>query len=565
MVKRWWTTATRWSVVPLAAATVLSVAAAAPAAAAPVVAKPAEQAEATMATMATMEVLKPAAFAVSEPVTELAKRAAATGGVAVKAPRPEETGPAVRDNGFQGEAATAPDRAAIDVAAPAPSLTFTGITNACGGCSPPDIVGDVGPSHYVQMVNVHFGVWNKAGAVLVPTTPIATLFAPIPNCNIGYGDPIVLHDQIANRWILTQFTAAAPFLLCIAVSQTADPTGAYFLYAFNSTNFADYPKYGVWPNALYGSTREFNAAGAFVGVGAYAFDKAVMYAGGAATAIKFLVPPGATPFQIGDGLLPADLDGRNLPPAGAPNPYVGTMDNGGPYAAPADALNLFHFSLTTFAPPVASFTFIKQINVAAFDSIFPCAPGPRDCIPQAGTAQKVDILSYRQRPMHRLAYRNFLSYDTLFTNQSIESAANIAGVRWWELRSPLSAAASAIFQQGTVPGTAAIHRWMGSVAQDKNGNAALGYSVSGPNLFPGIRYVGRLAGDALNTMPLTERVLFSGTGSQQGSPRWGDYTSMNIDPADDCTFWYTNEYYTAANNLTTNWSTRIGRFRFPNC
>ncbi|HZN74105.1 MAG TPA: hypothetical protein VFC00_20755, partial [Micromonosporaceae bacterium] len=242
MVTRWWTTATRWSVVPLAAATVMSLAAAAPAAAAAAPARPAEQAEAA----ATMEVLKPAAFAVSEPVTELAKRAAASGGAFVKGQRPEETGPAVTDRGFSGEPATVPDRAGIDVAMPAPSLTFNGISNACA-CTPPDIVGDVGPNHYVQMVNLHFGIWNKAGAVLVPTTPIATLFAPIANCNIGYGDPIVLHDQLANRWILTQFTAAAPFLLCIAVSQTADPTGAYFLYAFNSTNFADYPKYGVWP------------------------------------------------------------------------------------------------------------------------------------------------------------------------------------------------------------------------------------------------------------------------------------------------------------------------------
>jgi len=557
MAVRRWNSAKRWSVVPLVVATALSVGATASA-----VAQPAAPVEAVAAS--APEVLKPAAFAVSEAVTDIAKKAA-TGGVAAKAPRPPETGPTVTDNGFQGDPANALDRASLDVAMPAPALTFDGITNACGGCSPPDIVGDVGPGHYVQMVNVHFAIWNKAGAVLVPTTPIAALFAPIANCNVGWGDPIVLHDQLADRWILTQFTAAAPFLLCIAVSQTPNPTGAYFLYAFNSTNFADYPKYGVWPNALYGSTREFNAAGAFVGVGAYAFDKAAMYAGGAATALKFLVAPGAMPFQIGDGLLPADFDGRNLPPAGAPNPFVGTMDNGGPYGAPADALNLFHFTVTTFVPAAASFVFIKQINVAAFDSIFPCAPTSRDCIPQSGTAQKVDILSYRQRPLHRLAYRNFLSYDGLFTNQSIESAAGIAGIRWWEVRSPLSAAASALFQQGTVAGNAGIHRWMGSVAQDKNGNAALGYSVSGPALFPGIRYVGRLAGDALNTMPWTERILFSGTGSQQGSPRWGDYTSMNIDPADDCTFWYTNEYYTAANSLTTNWSTRIGRFRFPNC
>jgi hypothetical protein len=176
--------------------------------------------------------------------------------------------------------------------------------------------------------------------------------------------------------------------------------------------------------------------------------------------------------------------------------------------------------------------------VAAFDSIFPCAPGARECIPQPGTAQKIDHLGYRQRPLHRAAYRNFGTHESIVTNQSVEAAPGISGIRWWEIRSPN--AAPAIFQQGTyAPGiTDGIHRWMGSIAQDQQGNMALGYSASNSAVFPSVWYTGRLVGDALGTMPQGEGSFVNGLGSQTSTAaRWGDYTAMTVDPVDDCTFW----------------------------
>jgi hypothetical protein len=397
---------------------------------------------------------------------------------------------------------------------------------------------------------------------------IGSVFAGLPgvhSCEGNHGDPIVLHDQLADRWLVTQFTATtAPFFLCMAVSQTADPTGAYHLYAFsNGALFPDYPKFGVWPGGYLGSTRDFNGtAGPFVGVGAWAFERSKMLVGDpTAVALKVTLAPGAEPWKPGDGLLPADLDGKILPPIPTIGYFIGTMDDGGPYGAPFDGVNVFHLRFT-FSPPAAALTLVKSIPVAAFDSIFPCAPGPRDCIPQPGTTQKIDILSYRQRPLHRAAYRRFSTYESLVTNQSVEALPAIAGVRWYELRGlSNTTAVPSVFQQGTVVGNDGVNRWMGSIAQDRRANMALGYSVSNATtVFPGIRYTGRLAGDPLGSMPQGEGTIAIGTGSQTGSPRWGDYTSMNVDPRDDCRFWYVNEYYSVTGGT---WNTRIGHFAFP--
>jgi hypothetical protein len=237
------------------------------------------------------------------------------------------------------------------------------------------------------------------------------------------------------------------------------------------------------------------------------------------------------------------------------------MDLGGPYSAPADALNLFKFNVDWVTPANSTFTFANQLNTAAFDSIFPCSG--RSCIPQPGTTVRLDILSYRQRPTFRLAYRNFGTHESLVTTQSVEAAAGIAGMRWWEIRSPNSS--PTIFQEGTYAPADNIHRWMGSIAMDNDGNMGLGYSVSdATSVFPGIRYTGRLADDALGTMPQGEGIMIAGGGSQTGGGnRWGDYSSMNIDPLDDCTFWYTTEYYAATSSST--WQTRISSFKFPSC
>jgi hypothetical protein len=204
--------------------------------------------------------------------------------------------------------------------------------------------------------------------------------------------------------------------------------------------------------------------------------------------VKFLLPPGATPYLPGDGLLPADLDGNRPPPDRSPNYFVGTQDDDGPYGAPFDAINVFQFRVAWTARPTASFVQSAQLPVAAFDSAFPCdPPGSRNCIPQPGTTQQLDILSYRQRPTWRLAYRNFGTYESLVTSQSVEARPGIAGMRWYELRRPGDH--PFVHQQGTYAPDDGVHRWMGSIAQDKRGNMALGYSVSNAT--------GRLPGDPL--------------------------------------------------------------------
>jgi hypothetical protein len=451
---------------------------------------------------------------------------------------------------------------------PGPLVSFDGPTNIAG-VYPPDPVGDVGPNHYVAMSNLYFAIYNKSGTLLYGPAANNTLWAGFGgDCETdNSGDPIVLYDQLDDRWILSQFTSSGPtYFNCVAVSTSGDPTSTYYRYAFSTgSNFPDYPKYGMWPDALYISTREFGPV-TFAGVGAYAVNRAELIAGNpAATVISFLVPPGAMPYNVGDGLLPTDLDGSTLPPAGEPNFFVGSMDDGGPYGAPQDALTIWEFHADFAVPANSTFTLANTVPVAAFDSIYPCSPGSRDCIPQPGTAQKIDILSYRQRPMWRLAYRNFGTHESLVTNQSVEAAASLAGIRWYEIRDPDGT--PTIYQQGTyAPGTTdGIHRWMGSIAMDQDGNMALGYSASdATSTFPSSWYTGRLVSDPLGTMPQGEASIINGTGSQTGSAgRWGDYTSMNVDPVDDCTFWYVNEYLPVTS--ATGWVLRIGAFKFPSC
>jgi hypothetical protein len=279
--------------------------------------------------------------------------------------------------------------------------------------------------------------------------------------------------------------------------------------------------------------------------------------------VKFLLAPGTTPYLPGDGLLPADLDGKRRPPDGSPGYFMGSQDNGGPYGAPIDALNIFQYWVSWGSTPVATFFHSATVPVAEFDSIFPCDPAPntRDCIPQPDPTNKIDILSYRQRPTWRLAYRNFGDHEALVTNQSVEARPGIAGVRWYEIRRPGDQ--PLVWQQGTYAPNDGTHRWMGSAAMDRRGNLALGFSVSSATVFPGIRYTARLAGDPIGELPQGEQVLVEGSGSQTVSSRWGDYTSLNVDPTDDCTFWYVNEYIKTSG--PSSWQTRIGAFRLPGC
>jgi hypothetical protein len=463
-----------------------------------------------------------------------------------------------------------------------PSANFEGLSNqnnfnALGiRVNPPDPVGDVGPNHYVEMVNLAFAVYSKTGTLLDGPHTLGSLWAgfPVTDCARNAGDPVVLYDQLTDRWILSQFTSVGPeYWNCIAVSTTGDPTGTYYRYAFSTgVNFPDYPKYGVWTDAYVITTREFGPTVEY-GIGVYALEKNKMVNGEPARAVSFFLDgndPDILPL-VGDGLLPGDIDGKQKPKTDTAIPIVGTQDDGFAYGATFDALNIWDLYVKWHSTPDASLALKTQLPVASFDSVFPCAPTSRDCLPQPGItnpAQYLDILSYRQRPTWRLAYRNFKDYEALVTNQSVEAAPGVAGARWYEIRRN-DAGAYSIFQQGTYAPNDGIHRWMGSIAQDKKGNMALGFSVvNGTTVFPGIRYTGRLSGDPAGTMPQGEQTIINGSGVQTTTnSRWGDYTSMNVDPVDDCTFWYVNEYYTAAGQASSpaGWQTRIASFKHPSC
>ena len=457
--------------------------------------------------------------------------------------------------------------------------------------NPPDPVGDVGPNHYVEMVNLLFAVYDKSGNLLLGPVDTGSLWAgfPIEDCTDPSGDPIVLYDQFADRWLLSQFTTRGnPYYYdCVAISVTGDPTGAYYRYAFVTQedgdsglySFPDYPKYSVWKDSYILTTRDFGDAGSY-GISVYALEKNKMVNGQTkARAVQFYLDSNVVPLNlIGDGLLPADVDGKSKPKNETWVPIIGTQDDDYPYGATFDALNIFEMNVLWNSKPTAAFRFVTQLPVAEFDSNFPCgvvpgslAPSARDCLPQPGItngSQFLDILSYRQRPTYRLAYRNFGTYETMVTNQSVEASPGMAGVRWYEVRRVNGQ--YSLYQQGTYAPGDGVHRWMGSAAMDWQGNMALGYSVvNGVDVYPGIRYTGRMAGDLLGTMGLMgEGVIVNGTGVQRTTnSRWGDYTSLNVDPVDDCTFWYVNEYYTAAGQAssTAGWQTRIASFKLPGC
>lgn len=543
------------------------------------------------------------AFDVSRPLSEVAKTAALTQTTMAASAdlvdiRPDR-GVVVQDMGYTGDAAL---QGALALPSAAQSITtatipgtmanFEGLSNednfALFGfrVNPPDPVGDVGRFHYVEMINLAIGVYDKQGNLLMGPLPIGALWEgfAVEDCTDPSGDPIVLYDQLVNRWILSQFTTRFTpdpqndmFYNCVAVSKTPDPTGEYYRYAFPTGNFfPDYPKYGVWTDSYLLTSRDFGPTVEY-GISVYALEKAKMISGQPdARAVQFFLDYQEVPlYLIGDGLLPADIDGNRRPQARVPAPIVGTMDDDYGYGAPFDAMNIFELSVQWNSKAEASLEFVGSFPVAAFDSVFPCAPTSRDCLPQPGItnpAQFLDVLSYRQRPTHRLAYRNFGVHEAMVTNQSVEALPGVAGIRWYEIRR--IDGDYYIYQQGTYAPDDGVHRWMGSIAMDQLGNIALGYSVvNGVDVYPGIRYTGRLAGDPIGNMTLAEGVIINGTGVQTTTnSRWGDYSSMNVDLVDDCTFWYVNEYYEISGfpvnpdaPTTAPWQTRIASFKLPGC
>jgi hypothetical protein len=436
-------------------------------------------------------------------------------------------------------------------------LNFAGVGNGDYGfvpnAAPPDTNGAVGATQYVQWVNESFAVFDKAtGAILKGPVAGNTLWAGFGGgCETNNdGDPIVQYDKLANVWVFTQFSVSTtPYLQCVAVSTTSDATGSYHRYAFSYGNqFPDYPKLGVWPDAYYVSYNIFTNGQTFAGPKVCAWDRTAMLAG-AATVTQVC-------FQLGtnvNSLLPSDLDGTTPPLAGAPNVLARISTS---------ALQLWRFHTDFVTPTNSTLTGPDSITVASYTRA--CNGGT--CIPQAATQQQLDSLA--DRAMYRFAYRNLGgTLDSWVLNHSVATTvvkrqASGSGIRWYELHATAPGAVPTLFQQGTYAPDGDF-RWMGSIAQDKAGNIIVGYSASSSKIHPAIRVASRLATDPPGTLS-AETSAIEGTGSQlRNLSRWGDYSAMSVDPVDDCTFYYTNEYLKA--NGTFNWSTRIASYKMPGC
>ena len=444
---------------------------------------------------------------------------------------------------------------------------------------PPDPNGAVGPNDYVEAVNGGYEVFDKSGTVLQAARKVNLLWSGYVGTNAGNncaarndGDPIVRYDRLADRWLISQFSLpnqnkdTGPSFQCVAVSKTGDPTGAYWLYDFKYP-FAinDYVKIGVWPDAYYATYNMFGTTD-YKGDEICAWDRAAMLTGAAATQQCFLLPyPSeppcpATQSFVPNSILPANADGSLPPPSGSPE-YLMQFDYSqcsGPY----NQLDLWKLHIDWTTPANSALSGRTALNVSNFTPA--CfSSGAPNCIPQQGSTSKIDALD--DRLMDRLVYRNYGTHESLFLNHTV-TAGSTAGIRWYEIRSP--ATTPTVFQQGTFAPNDGNWRFMGSIAADQAGDIALGYSLSGNALRPSIAWTGRLSTDSPGTMGQTEAILHTGAAAAvddygTGRSRWGDYTSMTVDPNDDCTFWYVNEVSKTA--VFLGWDTYIQSFKFPGC
>lgn len=470
-------------------------------------------------------------------------------------------------------------------AMPTPILTFDGATSAdnasqgVGGLAPPDPVGDVGPNHYISGVNSVIKIFNKNGTVAAGPVRTNTLFASLPPTDVcrtrNDGDPIVIYDSLADRWHISQFAAAGPFHQCTAISVTNDPTGAYYVYSYLYPGgvFNDYPKVGVWHDGYHMTFNQFNAAQTvFLGMGILTQDRQKALAGDPTASVVYTNI--ATIDPDAGGGLPADVDGIVPPPASMAQ--VIAEFRADEFGDPLDAIRYYKWVPNFTNPASSTISVLPDVEIAAFDARQPSGRGD---IEQMGGS---NLDSIADRLMHRFAYRNLgtqaapvNSYTGSFTvnvsgaapGGGLTAGTFQAGIRWFEMRR--TGDAFFVFDQGThngpISGATGPNNWMSSIAQDNSGNIALGFSQSSTTQRANIMIAGR-TNNVPNSGTLNEgeAVMFAAPGSQTGTHnRWGDYSSMNIDPSDECTFWYTQEYYAVNNGFS--WSTRVGSFKFPGC
>jgi hypothetical protein len=426
----------------------------------------------------------------------------------------------------------------------------------------------VGPNHYIQSVNTSIGIYNKTTGAQITAFTFDTLMSQGNFGNLcdtdNFGDPVVLYDTFEDRWIISDFA----FVLdgggnvnpqtafqCFAASKTGDPVaGGWNFYSIDTTGgLGDYPKLGIWPDGVYMSVNMFGypAGATFQNTRVYAFNKAQMYAG--APSVQSIS------FNVGGGdftVLPSNARLQTgTPPLGAPNYFVSSWQF-------LNALTVYKFhvdwdsiSLSTFTGPDVPLAATSWPNAAVANA------------PQSGTATLLDTLQIRA--MMQNQYVNIGGVESLWNTHTVRrgNTTGFAAPRWYQLVVTGGTVSANILQAATWDPDAAnvLHRFMPSLAVDRAGNMALGYSTSSSTAFPSIQYAGRLAADPVNTFSQTEQVMFAGTASQTGASRWGDYSTMTLDP-DGCTFWFTSEYANPVSQAANmRWKTRIGKFQFPAC
>jgi hypothetical protein len=392
------------------------------------------------------------------------------------------------------------------------------------------------------MINLSYAIWDKNGNQLLAPADNQTIWEGFddgqPYDNANDGDPIVLYDEYADRWLVSQFavnTSNDKFYELVAISTTPDPTGSYYRYAFEFDNMPDYPKFGIWSDGYYLSINQFAGGSSWAGGGVSILDRDAMINGEATAAMVF--------FDLGTSygsLIPADCDGSTLPPAGEPNTLLELTTT---------SLRVWNAHVDWSTPSNSTITNMGTLAVQSYSY-------SGISISQPGTSQKLDDLA--DRLMYRVQYRNFGTHQTMVTNHSVDAGSGRAGVRWYELRN--TGSGWSIYQQGTYAPADGEGRWMASVAMNGNGDIAVGYSVSSTSTYPSIRVSGQTAGapQGLGVLDVNETVVKAGSSSQTGVSRWGDYSMMSVDPSDDNTFWYTTEFTSGG----WAWKTQIASFTF---
>jgi hypothetical protein len=442
-----------------------------------------------------------------------------------------------------------------------PSTGFNFLGVGINGGTPSDSNGSVGNDQFVETVNFLYQIWSLDRVNKVATSVLGP--SPINNLWIGFGgacqtqnsgDPIVLFDKAAGRWLISQFTTSVSggsYFQCVAISTTADATGSYFRYAFAvpGGNFGDYPHFGAWTDAYYMMAHAFTStSGSYVAALFAAMDRSKMLVGNPSATWQVIQDPSE------GGHMPVDLDGFALPPTNAPGVFLSLHASG---------MRIYRMKVDFTAPANTVNAVQATVPVAAATA----ACGGGSCIPQPGTTTKVSSLA--DRLMFRAAYRNLIDHESIVVSHSVDPSVSgvVSGVRWYDFRlsGPPDATCPSypcVYQQGTVADVAnGRSRWMPSIAMDGAENILLGYSTTGKTNTSenhSIRYTGRAKSDPLGTMTVPETTIVVGTANNTNS-RWGDYTSMSIDPFDDCTFWYVNQYFLTSGN----WSTRIASAAWP--